>query len=301
MDVVQFPGLWGLEFEIRRWAFEVFGIQIFWYGIIIAAGFSLALLLSIRNSRKFGLIPDNMLDLVLYAAPVAIVTARIYYVIFSWDQFKDNPIDIIDTRQGGLAIYGAVIGAIVVAWIFAERKKIGSLKLMDFCAPYLIMAQGIGRWGNFINQEALGSKTTLPWRMNGDLPNEYLNSLQQNLDLKQWGVHPTFLYESLWDFAVFFFLIWYRKRKKMDGEVFYLYMVLYGVGRSFIEGLRTDSLMVGNFRISQILALAFAAVFTAVFIIRRLKRKKATEATDKITQSEYSSILMKLKEDEEKR
>ena len=141
-----------------------------------------------------------------------------------------------------------------------------TLKLIDFCMPFLVMAQGIGRWGNFVNQEAFGSQTTLPWRMNGDVANEYLNSLQQNLDLKVWGVHPTFLYESLMGFCHFLFPFMVQKKKKLDGEVFFLYMILYGFGRFFIESLRTDSLMLGNLRISQVLAGLFVIAFTAVFI-----------------------------------
>lgn len=303
MNIVQFPGLWGLEFEIRRWAFEIFGIRIYWYGIIIAFGFLLAVLFGLRDSKKYSLEPDNILDLVLFAAPAAIISARLFYVIFSWSQFRDNPIDIINTRKGGLAIYGGVIGALIVAYIFAEKKKIGALRLIDFGTPFLVMAQGIGRWGNFVNQEAFGSKTTLPWRMNGDIPNEYLNGLKDPsglpLDTKIWGVHPTFLYESLWDFAIFFFLLWYRKKKKLDGEVFFLYMILYGFGRFFIESLRTDSLMVGSLRISQVLAALFVIAFTTFFIIRRKKMVKAVdEEPAEIGQSEYAAVLVKLKEEE---
>jgi phosphatidylglycerol---prolipoprotein diacylglyceryl transferase len=301
MNIVQFPGLWGLEFQIRRWAFEVFGIRIYWYGIIIAVGFLLAVLLALKDCKKYNLEPDNILDLVLYAAPVAIISARLFYVIFSWGQFKDNPIDIINTRKGGLAIYGGVIGALVVAYIFARVRKMDILKLTDFCMPFVIMAQGIGRWGNFVNQEAFGSQTTLPWRMNGDVPNDYLNSLQQNLDLKVWGVHPTFLYESLWNFAVFFFLLWYRKRKKLDGEVFFLYMILYGFGRFFIESLRTDSLMIGNLRISQVLAALFVIAFAGAFIWRRKKMEKMSdEEPVEMAQSQYGAVLMKLREEEDK-
>jgi len=302
MDLIQFPGLWGLKFEIRRWVFEVFGLPIYWYGIIIALGFLLAVLLGIRACEKFGFIPDNILDLVLFAAPVAIVSARLYYVIFSWDLFKDNPIKVFDTREGGLAIYGAVIGAFLVAYIYARVKKLNFLKLADFCAPYVIMAQAIGRWGNFVNQEAFGSKTMLPWRMNGYEPNKYLNNLGENLDLSKWGVHPTFLYESLWNIAAFAFLIWFRKRKKLDGEVISLYLVFYGLGRFFIESLRTDSLMLGGtgIRVSQLLSAVFVIVFAILFILRRMKKKKLAESEEivEIGQSKYGSILMKLKEEE---
>jgi phosphatidylglycerol---prolipoprotein diacylglyceryl transferase len=299
MNIVEFPGLWGLKMTINRVAFEVFGIPIYWYGIIIATGFLLAVLLALKGSKDFGIEPDNILDIALYTAPAAIVSARLFYVIFSWSQFADNPIDIFNTRKGGLAIYGGVIGALIVAFIFARRKKINALNMVDFCIPFVAMAQGIGRWGNFFNQEAFGSATNLPWRMNSETVNSYLSSVQSNLDLKQWGVHPTFLYESLWNFAVFFLLLWFRKKKKLDGEVFFLYMILYGVGRFFIEGLRTDSLMVGNLRISQVLAAAFVIVFTAIFYYRRKKIKRAIEDEPaEVGQSQYSSLLMKLKEEE---
>lgn len=300
MNIVQFPGLGGLQLEINRVAFSVFGISIYWYGIILALAFLAAVLLAVRESKKFGIEPDNILDMVLFAAPVAIVTARLYYVIFSWDLFKDNLLDIVNTRKGGLAIYGAVIGALLVAWIFARKKKIGFLKLADFCVPFLILAQGIGRWGNFVNQEAFGSKTDLPWRMNGTVPDAYLKSLPENLDLSKWGVHPTFLYESLWCVAVFLFLLWFRHRKKVVGEVFFLYLILYGFERFFVEGLRTDSLMLGDERISKLLSALLVIVFAALFIYRRVKRTKSEEDVPVETgHSEYGAVLAKLRENEE--
>jgi phosphatidylglycerol:prolipoprotein diacylglycerol transferase len=301
MNIVQFPGLGGLELQISRVAFLVFGISIYWYGIIIAFGFLLAVLLAVRESKKFGIEPDNILDLVLYAAPVAIVTARLYYVIFTWELFKDNPIDIVNTRKGGLAIYGAVIGALLVAYIYASKKKIGFFNLADFCVPFLILAQGIGRWGNFVNQEAFGGKTDLPWRMNGDVVNAYLASLNQNLDLSKWGVHPTFLYESLWCIAVFFFLLWFRNRKKLIGEVFFLYFILYGFERFFVEQLRTDSLMIGSdVRVSEYLSAVLVVVFIALFIYRRTRLAKAAEDVPvEPGHSEYGAVLAKLREEED--
>ena len=298
MSIVQFPGLGGLELSINRVAFSVFGIPIYWYGIIIAFGFLLAVLLALRDSKKFGIEPDNILDLVLFAAPAAIITARLYYVIFTWNLFRDNPIDIFNTRKGGLAIYGAVIGAFVVAYIYAKKKKMSFFNIMDLCAPFIIMAQGIGRWGNFVNQEAFGSQTTLPWRMNGTVPNA--DGVLAGLDLSKWGVHPTFLYESLWCIAVFFFLIWFRNRKKLVGEVFFLYLILYGFERFFIEQLRTDSLMVGSdVRISEYLSAVLVIVFTILFVYGRMKLVKAAEDVPvEPGQSEYGSVLAKLREDD---
>jgi len=301
MNVVEFPGLWGLKLEINRVAFEIFGVPIYWYGIIIAFAFLMAVLLGMKNSKLAGIEPDSVLDLVLFAAPAAIICARLFYVIFSWDLFKDNLIDIINTRKGGLAIYGGVIGGFITAYFFARYKKISVLKLLDFGVPYLVMAQGIGRWGNFFNQEAFGGATTLPWRMNSDTVNSFLAAFQSNLDLTKWGVHPTFLYESIWDFAVFSLLIWFRKRKKLDGEVLFLYMILYGAGRFLIEGLRTDSLMLGSLRISQLLAALFVIIFTAAFIFRR-NRSKGLEDKEvvEIGKSQFGSVLMKLKDEESK-
>ncbi len=307
--MVEFPGLWDLKLSIRREAVEnLFGIDgfsIYWYGVIIALGFMLAVLLGVKNSRKFGLEPDNILDMILFAAPAAIVGARLFYVIFTWELFRDNPMDILNTRKGGLAIYGGLIAGMITAYIYCRYKKINPFKLLDFGVPYVAMAQGIGRWGNFFNQEAFGVPTNLPWRMNGDIINQYLTGL----DLSAWGAHPTFLYESLWDFAVFFFLIWFRNRKKKDGEVLCLYMVAYGVGRFFIEGLRTDSLMLGasGLRISQVLAALFAIVFIVLFVIIRKRTKaKAAEAeleasvaaaSEGASQSVYSELLSKIKEE----
>ncbi len=297
MNNVSFPGL-GLQFELRRQAFEIFGIEIYWYGIIIAFGFLLAVLLGIKSCRKYKLVPDNILDLVLFAAPVAIVFARLFYVIFSWDQYKDNLLDIVRIRDGGLAIYGGVIGALLVAWIYAKKKNMTFLHLVDFAIPYLALGQGIGRWGNFMNQEAFGTMTALPWRMNGTVPDEYLTSMLPAIDLTRFGVHPTFLYESLWDIAIFLFLAYYRKKKKVEGEVLLLYFMLYGFGRAFIEGLRTDSLYLGSFRISQLLSVILLLVALVLFIYRRIKIRRAEDSEPvALGGSQYGSLLMKMKDE----
>lgn len=295
---VRFPGL-GLEFELRRWAFEVFNIKVYWYGIIIALAFMTAVVLAIRCCKKYKIEPDTILDLVLITAPAAIIFARLFYVVFSWDQYKDNLIDIFKIRDGGLAIYGGVIGALLAAWIYTNKKKIPFLHLVDFSAPYLVLGQAIGRWGNFVNQEAFGTATTLPWRMNGDIPDAVLGNLPEMLDLSLWGVHPAFLYESLWNIAVFTILIFLRDRKKVDGEVISMYFILYGIGRFFIEGLRTDSLMLGSFRVSQLLSILLVLVFTTLFAYNRMKKtKEADEEPIELGQSQYGSLLMKMKEEE---
>lgn len=258
MSTISFPGL-GLEFNINPVAFSIFGKDVYWYGIIISSAFLLAIVLAQRDAKKYGINPDYIIDLALFAIPAAIIGARLYYVAFRWEDYANNPADIIAIWKGGLAIYGAILAAIVVAYIFAKKKKIGVFKLFDFCAPYLALGQGIGRWGNFINQEAYGSETTLPWRMEIIAPDGF----------SRISVHPTFLYESLWNISIFILLIWYRRKSKVPGEVFFLYMILYGLGRFWIEGLRTDSLMLGGFRVSQLLAGVFVVTLSAILVIRR--------------------------------
>lgn len=292
----QFPGL-GLNFEINNVAFKVFGLSVYWYGILIAFALLLAMILALRSCEKFGISQDTLLDGVLIAVPCAIVFSRLYYVVFSWDEYKDNLLKIFDTRSGGLAIYGAVIGAALGAFIYTRIKKISFLEIFDFAVPYIILGQAIGRWGNFINQEAFGAPTDLPWRMNGTYIDKFIAN--KGLDPAVWGVHPTFLYESLWNFAVFAFLIIFRRKKKLNGEAVSLYLILYGIGRAFIEGLRTDSLMLGSVRFSQMLSIIFVIVLVPLFIYRRVKSAKmADEQSVVIGQSKYGALLMKMKEEE---
>lgn len=298
--MVEFPKL-GLRFEIDRVAFVIFEQEIYWYGILIAAAFMTAILLALRECSKFGIEQDTIIDLVLFIVPSAIVGARLYYVIFAWDEFKDNIWSVFNTRRGGLALYGGVIASLLVAYLFARWKKIKVWKLMDFGVVYIPIGQAIGRWGNFVNQEAFGTNTTLPWGMTGDEIREQLSymkldGMNVNPDLP---VHPTFLYESLWNIGVFIFLHWYRNRKKADGEVIFLYLILYGLGRFWIEGLRTDSLMLGNIRISQLLSLIFVVVFSFLLYFRRKKASDINDDGAVAYSSEYGNILKKMKEEEE--
>lgn len=273
VNTIKFPKL-GLEFAIDKVAFTIFNIPIFWYGIIIAVGFSLAVVLGLRNSKNYGIKSDDVIDLIFWAAPAGIICARLYYVVFNWHEFDGNLIKIINIRTGGLAIYGGLIGAVTAGYIFARVKKINFLSLIDLAAPYFVMAQAIGRWGNFVNQEAFGTNTSLPWGMHSEEIERYLRTLGDSTIDPLMPVHPTFLYESLWNFGIFFFLVWYRKRYKVRGELFSLYMLLYGVGRAWIEGLRTDSLYIGAFRVSQLLAIAFALVFAVLIFLRRRNSPK---------------------------
>lgn len=264
MQPITFPGL-GLSFTIDRIAFKFLGVPVYWYGIIIAFGFLLAIFLAARQCEKYGIKQNDMLDLFLFVIPASIIGARLYYVIFSWSNYKNNLIEVFDIRSGGLAIYGGIIAGLVTAFVIAKKRNIGVLNLFDFTIPYVALAQSIGRWGNFVNQEAHGVQTNLPWRMEIFDPSK----------MQRVAVHPTFLYESLWNLGLFFFLIWFRKNRKIKGEVFTLYLALYGFARFFIEGLRTDSLYWGSFRISQVLAGLLFIFCITLFFLRRYRNAKA--------------------------
>lgn len=307
MNNVEFPGLGGLSFPLNPIALHIGGnsdwsINIYWYGIIIAAAFMTAIILAMRSSEKFGINQEDLIDLILLAAPAGIIGARLYYVIFSWESYKDDLTEIFKIWHGGLAIYGGIIAGIATAYFFARAKKIKPLQLLDFGVPYIAIAQAIGRWGNFVNQEAFGTNTTLPWGMTSETVRNTLYMLQMegknvNPDLP---VHPTFLYESLWNVAVFAFLIWYRKRKRANGEVVCLYIILYSIGRFFIEGLRTDSLMLGNLRISQVLAAVLVIVFSVLLFRAIRKSADMGEEQIEIGTSEYGSVLLNMKAEEER-
>lgn len=235
-------------------AFEIFGLSVRWYGLLIASGMLIGTILALREAKRIGFNEEYIIDLLIFAVPSAIVGARLYYVIFEWEHYRDSLWSIINLRGGGLAIHGGVIGAVIAAWIYTKVKKVSFWKIADICAPSIILGQAIGRWGNFFNQEAHGGKTDLPWGIMID------------------GIkyHPTFLYESIWNFAVFFFLLWYRKTKvKVKGEVFLLYVILYSIARFFIEGLRTDSLMLGSLRVAQIISIVLIVGMLFLFYYRR--------------------------------
>jgi len=244
-------------------AFYIFDKPVYWYGIIIALGVLLGIYLAVRHANKLGYNQEVIIDFSLLAIPLAIIGARLYYVIFSWEYYSKNPGDIIKIWEGGLAIYGAVIGGVISALIFARRRKINFWELCDIAAPSLILGQALGRWGNFFNQEAYGYAINNPaW--------QWFPAAVYITDQGQWHM-ATFFYESLWNFLVFFFLLYYKKRKKTTGEVFLLYLILYSIGRIVIEGLRTDSLYWGPLRVSQLLSGLLIVAGTALFIVRRKK------------------------------
>lgn len=229
---------------MNRVAFRIFGIDIMWYGIIMAVAMVTAVLLVLRNAKKTGIKEDDMLDLALIALPCGVVGARLYYVLFNFSLYQEDLLSIFNTRLGGMAIHGGLIGGFIGGLIVALRKKLNLIKTADIIAPSVILGQAIGRWGNFINQEAHGGPTDLPWGIMVD-------------GVK---VHPTFLYESLWNLFIFAVLMTVFRKKKYDGQMASIYLIGYSLGRFFIEGLRTDSLMFGSFRVAQLISLMMIAV-----------------------------------------
>ena len=267
MGAITFPNL-GISVNPSRVAFNVLGKDIYWYGIIIAAGFLLAVIYAMRRAPSFGLNEDNILDMLFVAVPLAIVCARLYYCIFYWDLYRDNPIAILYVWEGGLAIYGGVIGAVIGVAIFCRVKKLPIGPLLDVGSLGLLIGQMIGRWGNFMNREAHGAVTDSFFKMG-------IADAAGNVIYYQ----PTFLYESVWNLVGFVALHFYSKRRKFDGEVFLLYLAWYGLGRAWIEGLRTDSLYLFNtgIRVSQLLAALSCVAAIAVLIYVRVVRKPQPE------------------------
>lgn len=287
---VTFPGL-GLDFALDRVAFTLFGHPIYWYAVIIVSGFLLAWLYCSRKGPKLGISSDDLVDLLIFAVPLALIGARLYYIIFYLDLFRtaDGSLDfmkMIRIWDGGLAIYGGVIVGILVLFFVCRHKKIPFLAFADLGVMGLLIGQCIGRWGNFMNVEAYGGVTTLPWRMcsekiAGELFAQGMVDAvgyQQVID-GALGVHPTFFYESVWNFVGFFLLVWISRRlRKFDGQLFFTYLAWYGVGRGIIEGLRTDSLYFFHttLRVSQLLSFALALVGIA-FLLYFLLLKKPTQ------------------------
>ena len=267
MGAITFPNL-GISVNPSRVAFNVLGKDIYWYGIIIAAGFLLAVIYAMRRAPSFGLNEDNILDMLFVAVPLAIVCARLYYCIFYWDLYRDNPIAILYVWEGGLAIYGGVIGAVIGVAIFCRVKKLPIGPLLDVGSLGLLIGQMIGRWGNFMNREAHGAVTDGFFKMG-------IADAAGNVTYYQ----PTFLYESVWNLVGFVALHFYSKRRKFDGEVFLLYLAWYGLGRAWIEGLRTDSLYLFNtgIRVSQLLAVLSCVAAIAVLVYVRVVRKPQPE------------------------
>jgi phosphatidylglycerol:prolipoprotein diacylglycerol transferase len=233
-------------------AIDLGPIQVHWYGLIIGFGVLLGLIIALRESERRGLDKEIFTDLILFAVPIAIISARIYYVIFQWEYYSQNPGDIIKIWNGGIAIHGALIGSVLTAIVFAKVKKVSFWKLVDIAAPSLLLGQAIGRWGNFMNQEAHGGEITRSFLENMHLPEFIINQMYINGTY----YHPTFLYESIWNILGVIILLSLRKVNLRRGELFLTYVIWYSIGRYFIEGLRTDSLMLTeSLRIAQVISI----------------------------------------------
>lgn len=257
--------LFGLEMDPPR-GFSIGSLNIRFYGIVIALGLLLAVIYGLKRSKQFGLKEDDILDGVLGIVPFAIICARAYYCIFSWDEFAANPISVLYIWQGGLAIYGGVIGALIGVIVFCLIKKIKLGAVLDLVALGFLIGQSVGRWGNFFNREAFGAATEGFFRMG--LFNETTHAFEY--------YHPTFLYESLWNAAGFAALHFLSKKRQYDGQIALGYAAWYGLGRTLIEGLRVDSLYIGSFRVSQLLAAVscFAAATVLVILAFRKHEKE---------------------------
>ena len=285
VEYVEFPAM-GLRVPVIRTLFRPFGQDIYTYAVIIALSVVLMILLGLRHADRYGIGQDFIIDFMIFALPASIICARLYYVAFSWDSYKNNLLSIINIRQGGIALYGSVIGAFLTVMIFSKVRKVEAIRFFDFGVPYLLLAQGIGRWGNFVNQEVFGANTSLPWGMTSNQIVAYLADNAQRLaDMgiivdPMKPVHPTFLYESLWNILVACVLFRLRKRRKYKGEVLLGYLIGYGAGRAFIEGLRTDSLMLGNFRISQLISVIIVVVclIIVIFFHKKFQRYESVAA-----------------------
>lgn len=250
-------------------AFNLFGIDIMWYGIIICSGTLLALLLSSYTCKVKGIDYDDVLTIFLITFPIAIIGARLYYVIFEFNQYKDNLWQAFNIRNGGLAIHGALIATVITVYFCTKWKKIKFSRALDMTAPCVILAQAIGRWGNFFNQEAHGGPVTEAFI------SKFPEFIQQGMLINGTYYHPTFLYESIWNLVVFAILFYMLHKVKEDGAVFLTYVGLYSIGRFFIEGLRTDSLMIMGLRTAQLISIAGVAIWLiGLFIIYKKRRNK---------------------------
>ncbi|WP_330651632.1 prolipoprotein diacylglyceryl transferase [[Clostridium] colinum] len=280
------PEIWFVNLGIKidkldRVAFTIFGIDVYWYGIIIACGVVLGLTVTLKEAKRTAQDIDFYTDAVIISSIIIILFARLYYVIFSWDYYKDHLNEIFSIRNGGIAIYGGIIGGILSGIVLCKVKKQNFFKVADTFSFMTIIGQIMGRWGNFVNREAFGGYTDSLFAMRylkeqvSSIPKDVLDKVININGAEYIQVHPTFLYESLWNIGVLIVLLIFRKRKKFDGQLMAIYFIGYGMGRFWIEGMRTDSLMIWNTNIpvSQVLSGILVIVFT-IYLIINLKKSK---------------------------
>ena len=279
MPEIWFPHL-GIEIEqLSRTAFSIFGQDIYWYGIFIGLGVICCVLLVMHEAKRTGQNPDSYLDFAIYALIFAVIGARLYYVLFSWDFYSQNPEKIFAIREGGLAIYGGIIGGVLTAIIYCKVKRMDFWKMADTAAPSLILGQVMGRWGNFFNKEAFGGYTDNLFAMRyqlsqvrtSDVTPDILQHLVTVNGVDYIQVHPTFFYESAWNACIFVILLILQRKKKFDGQVCAVYFFGYALGRVWIEGLRTDQLLIGGIPVSQALSAILILASVGLYIYRRKK------------------------------
>ena len=300
-NVISFPKL-GWEFRIDPTAFTIFGLDIQWYGVIIVTGLLLAILYCFPRMKRFGIDSDRATDAVIAGVIGGIIGARLYYVAFRWDEYKGDIKAILNTRNGGLAIYGGIIGAVLIGLIFCKIRKVKMLPMLDIVVIGFLIGQGVGRWGNFVNQEAFGTNTDSLFGMTGGrIQNTIMSSsafldgemYQKGLEMSEkYAVHPCFLYESAWCLLGFLIFAFFSKKRKYDGQILLMYMAWYGAERFVVEGLRTDSLMIGNIRISQALSLVICIVSIILQIILHFRVKRDPEKYVLYVDTEESKLLL---------
>ena len=287
MDMeINFPNL-GIYLDYVGKNISIFGFSIAYYGIVIVTGMMIAIWIAQREAKRTGQNPEQYLDLAMIGIAAGILGARIYYVIFAWDYYKDDLLSIFNIRQGGLAIYGGIIGACIAVVIYSRKKKQNFSLLMDTASMSIVFGQIMGRWGNFFNREAFGDYTNNLFAMQLPVSAVRANEITQKMwdhvvtvnGVEYIQVHPTFLYESLWNVGVLLFLFWFRKRKKFNGEVFLMYLIGYGLGRIWIEGLRTDQrlLPVVGLPVSQLLSGCLVVGCTILVVWKRKKLSSGGE------------------------
>ena len=287
MDMeINFPNL-GIYLDHVGKNISIFGLSIAYYGIVIVTGMMIAIWIAQREAKRTGQNPEQYLDLAMIGIAAGILGARIYYVVFAWDYYKDDLLSIFNIRQGGLAIYGGIIGACIAVVIYSRKKKQSFGLLMDTASMSIVFGQIMGRWGNFFNREAFGDYTNNLFAMQLPVSAVRANEITQKMwdhavtvnGVEYIQVHPTFLYESLWNVGVLLFLFWFRKRKKFNGEVFLMYLIGYGLGRIWIEGLRTDQLLlpVMGLPVSQLLSGCLVAGCTILVVWKRKKLSSGGE------------------------
>lgn len=279
---INFPNL-GIYLEHVGKSFSVFGYEIAYYGVILAAGILVGYLLAAREAKRTGQNPEDYLDLLLYAVIFALVGARIYYVAFRWDVYKGDLLSILNLRQGGLAIYGGIIGAFITVYVFCKKRGLRFTQMVDTACVGLVAGQIIGRWGNFFNREAFGDYSNGLLAMQlpvsavraGEITDKMREHLVTLEGVTYIQVHPTFLYEGLWNLGVILFLYFYRDRKKFEGELVLWYLTLYGAGRFWIEALRTDQLLIPGigFPVSQLLGAVIAVCGFLTILLGHRKAK----------------------------